>query len=97
MKLHKRTFVTIQIVDDKVVKDLNNKFLGKKTSTDVLAFNLNEKMPDGSCHLGEIIISKQKARQQAKQASCSVEEELVELAKHGMLHLLGIHHEEEDV
>lgn len=92
MRLPKRSLVTIQIVDNKTIKNLNNKFLGKNYPTDVLSFNLSEKMPDKSFYLGEIIISRQKAREQAKKLGHSFEEELAELVKHGLFHLLDVHH-----
>lgn len=49
--------------------------------------------PDGEVHLGEIVVSYKKAKEQARKNETSVDEEIAELACHGALHIMGIHHE----
>lgn len=79
--------VTILFSDDKELRDLNSQFRGKDKATDVLSF------PDGeSEYLGDIAISVQTARRQAREYSVTLREELVRLIIHGILHLHGFDH-----
>lgn len=76
------------------MKALNEKHRGLKHSTDVLSFEIKEKLPDGEW-VGEIAVSKNYAKKQAKKFKHSYEEEVAFLVAHGVMHLLGVHHEEE--
>ncbi len=80
------TVINIIYVDDKKIKDLNTKYLNHNWTTDVIAFNLseNEKLLEG-----EIYISVDTARTQAKEFGVSLTNEILRLAVHGTLHLLG--------
>ena len=88
------------------VRQLNKTYLGRDESTDVLAFSMlpaqGEPTPDqpffatppnGTTHLGEVIISYPQAIKQAKEHCHSVERELAILIIHGVLHLLGYDHD----
>lgn len=86
--------ITVSIVSDSEMKKLNKKYRGKEYPTDVLAFNLNEKLPDGGFCLGEVIVNKNQAKRQAKDYGNSFEEEIADLVGHGVLHLMGVHHKE---
>ncbi len=63
-------------------------FRGKNHPTDVLSFNYNDKDL-----LGEIYISYERARVQARRYSVSYDNEILRLFVHGMLHLIGFDHE----
>jgi len=86
--------ITVSIVSGPEMKKLNKKYKGKNCPTDVLSFNLDEKLPNGDFVVGEIVINKDQARRQAKDYENRYEEEIAELVEHGVLHLLGVHHEE---
>ncbi|MFH1565768.1 MAG: rRNA maturation RNase YbeY [bacterium] len=86
--------ITVSIVSDSEMKKLNKKYRGKEYPTDVLSFNLNEKLPDGGFCLGEVIVNKAQAKRQAKDYGNSFEEEIADLVGHGVLHLMGVHHKE---
>lgn len=86
--------ISISIVSDPEMKKLNKKHRGKDYPTDVLSFNLDEKLPNGDFMLGEVIVNKDQAKRQAKDYGNSYEEEVAELVEHGVLHLLGVHHKE---
>lgn len=75
------------ITNDAEVRSLNYRFRGKDEATDVLSF------PGESPYLGDIAISLQRARLQAREWSHSLEDELRILMLHGMLHLAGMDHE----
>lgn len=49
--------------------------------------------PDGKMHLGEIVISYQQAVEKARETGKLIDEVICELAEHGALHLVGIHHD----
>jgi probable rRNA maturation factor len=79
----------INLIDDKLMRDLNKRYRKKDKTTDVLSFNLGE---DGI--LGEIYISFPTARKQAKMYNCSIRDELKRLTAHGLLHILGYTHKD---
>lgn len=76
-------------VDDRKMKKINRQYLGRNVTTDVVSFPIKEKLPDGFYHLGEIVVSLDQARRQAKELGVSEEEEIARLVTHGALHLLG--------
>ena len=92
------------IVDDETMRRLNKEYRGVDEPTDVLSFAFLEEDPDfpfplassGLLHLGEIIISCPRAAQQANEQGHSVEQELALLIAHGVLHLLGYEHQEQE-
>ena len=87
--------ISFALVDDKKMRKLNETYRGKKGSTDVLSFEIKEPEDEkGVFLLGEIVVNKDKAREQAKELGHSFEEEVAELVKHGVLHLLGKSHPE---
>lgn len=103
-KLPKKTEVSILVVDNSYIKDLNFIYRGINQPTDVLSFALNElgeEEPDfgfeGEVNaLGDIIISLEQAVIQSEEYNHSLERELGYLVAHGMLHLLGYDHESEE-
>ena len=78
--------VSLALVDDEKIKNLNNKFRNKNESTDVLSFPMDEEI------WGDIIISTDKVFVQAEEYGHSVDRELYYLFTHGVLHLLGYNH-----
>ena len=82
-----RGTITVAVVPDGRVRELNRRFRRKNSATDVLSF------PAGSGDLGDIVIATGVARRQAKEAGHSLQTELRVLALHGLLHLLGYDHE----
>lgn len=92
----KRTYIAVTITNDEEIRKLNKKYLNKDYPTDVLSFNIDEKMKSDEVYLGDIVINQDQAERQAKKEKNGVEKEISELAAHGVLHLLGVHHEEED-
>ena len=89
--------VTLVITDDAQIKDLNRQFREMDNVTDVLSFPSDEiDLDTGKPYLGDIIISFPQALLQATQAGHPVETELQLLTVHGMLHLLGFVHPNEE-
>ena len=83
--------------DDEAIKDLNNEYRGKNEPTDVLSFPMElENFVPEIRMLGDIVISTDTAIRQAKEYNHSVITEIVILMIHGLLHLHGYDHIEED-
>ncbi len=88
-----------RITNDAELQLLNYTFLGKNRATDVLSFpNVLSltgvfSSPGGDGYLGDIAISLQRARAQARDIGHSVEEEIRILMLHGVLHLKGMDHD----
>lgn len=95
------TEVSVTLCDDAYIKDLNRQYREKDTATDVLSFPLYEggELPkDGDADgetvpLGDIVISVERAAQQAAELSHSTDREIAFLCIHSTLHLLGYDHE----
>ena len=96
-KVDLNTDLAIVIGDDDQIQSLNRDYRGVDQPTDVLSFPLGSKDPhSGHVNLGDIIISLPRAAAQADAEGHSLEDELVLLVVHGLLHLLGYDHEEDD-
>ncbi len=105
-KLHDLTDMTevdITIVDDEEIHALNRDYRNVDRPTDVLSFALDEddedepELMEGQPHLlGDIIISAETAKRQGEEFGHGLEREIVYLAVHGLLHLLGYDHMEEE-
>ena len=76
--------VSICFVDDVTIRQYNKQFLNKDRPTDVLAFE-----GDDNVYLGDVIISVDTARANARQFKTTFDEELLLYVIHGVLHLLG--------
>jgi len=90
-----QTVVSVALTDDENIRELNKKWRQKDQATDILSFSAaaGEEMPGLEKHLGEMIISLETARVQAKQLGHSLVEEVGVLVAHGLMHLLGLDHE----
>ncbi len=88
-----RSFSVAFISDDRM-KQLNEMFRGKKSTTDVLSFphEPDDFDPDKD-NLGDIVISARQAEKQAAENGLTLEGELKQLILHGVLHLCGYDHE----
>ncbi len=79
-----RTALTIVVVGDATIRDLNRRFHQVDAPTDVLSFSGDE-----ANYLGDIVISYETARENARAAHWFIRDELELLVVHGVLHLLG--------
>lgn len=88
---------SIAFISDSRMKQLNEMFRGKNTTTDVLSFphEPDEFDPDKD-NLGDIVISVEQAQRQAEENGLTLEGEIKQLILHGLLHLLGYDHETDD-
>jgi len=91
--------VSIAIVDDEAMRNLNRKFRKKNKTTDVLTFPADDSDADPNAKgrpLGDIVISIDQARRQATDQKHSLATEVRYLILHGILHALGYDHETDD-
>jgi probable rRNA maturation factor len=88
-----RAELSLALVENSEIQTLNAKYRKKDYPTDVLSFPVDEHSPAKERLLGDVVISIQKAREQAKQGRRSLDEEMMTLLIHGVLHLLGYDHE----
>lgn len=88
--------VSVTIVDNEEIHTINLEHRGIDRPTDVLSFPMfDEDFDDGeACVLGDIVISLEKAKEQAESYGHSIEREIAFLTVHSVLHLLGYDHEE---
>lgn len=90
--------VSVSFISNEEIKNLNRDFRNVDSVTDVLSFPLGEdgvydRNPEsGAFLLGDIVISMQKAEQQAELYGHSLQREVAYLTVHSMLHLLGYDH-----
>ncbi|WP_295712470.1 rRNA maturation RNase YbeY [uncultured Mitsuokella sp.] len=93
--------VSITLTNNDYIHELNREYRGIDRPTDVLSFALNEsEEPEVTGGfdinvLGDLVISVERAEEQAKDFGHSVKREMAFLTVHGMLHLLGYDHMEE--
>jgi len=102
-RVRSNTEVSVSIVGDRRMRELNGKYRQVNETTDVLSFPLTDPTargvpfvdaPDGVLRLGDIVVSYPQAVEEAAAENKLVDDKIVELVLHGLNHLLGIHHEE---
>ena len=91
--------ISVTFVDDEEIARLNEQYRNKPQPTDVLSFPLGENgkydvnQETGAAMLGDIVISMQRAMEQASLYGHSLQREVAYLTVHSMFHLLGYDHE----
>ncbi|MEC4812488.1 MAG: rRNA maturation RNase YbeY [Scytonema sp. PMC 1069.18] len=94
----------LRLTDDSEIQVLNSQYRNQNKATDVLSFAaLEVEVPqpedvdsETPLYLGDIVISIETAQRQAQKQEHSLKTELAWLAAHGLLHLLGWDHPDED-
>jgi len=87
--------LSVLLTDDVHIEELNRRHRKKAKPTDVLAFPMDEAgpSPNGSTRLlGDVVISLDTARRQARERGHGLVAEVTQLLAHGLLHLLGYDH-----
>ena len=97
-----RVMVSVTFTDNAGIREKNREFRGIDAPTDVLSFpmydmrNGDTPLPGEICELGDIVLSLERAAEQAEEFGHSYERECAFLTVHSVLHLLGYDHMEED-
>lgn len=88
--------VSVAIVGDRKMRELHKKYKGEDKTTNVLSFSLfegeTEVLPEGTLRLGDVVISYPEVIGEAAKEEVLVDDKIDELLKHGLMHLLGVHH-----
>lgn len=107
LRISGRIEVGINIVGDRKMHELNRKFRGMDSTTNILSFALEDPSPSSLQHiprigfvaapdkwlrLGDIVISYPQAVDDASIDGISLDDEIKHLLEHGLNHLLGVHH-----
>ncbi len=103
-KMNRPVELSLIITSDEEVHKLNRNYRGIDATTDVISFALSENVadtefvtpPDRISRLGEVIISYPQAASQAKENKQTIKAELAWLVVHGLLHLLGYDHQDDE-
>jgi len=95
-----RTEISVTFVEAEEIRELNRDYRDNDKVTDVLSFpqfdDLND-IPDfGEICLGDVVICKERAEEQAEEFGHSFEREIIYLFTHSILHLLGYDHMEDE-
>lgn len=93
--------VSVSIVGDRLMRKLNSVYRKLDKTTDVLSFPLSSSeakipfadAPDQVLRLGDIVLSYPQVVDGASEENILVDDKVDELIEHGLLHLLGYHHE----
>lgn len=102
-RVKRATEISVSIVGDRRMQELNKAYRDLDATTDVLSFPQNDPtqssrlfvdLPDGVLRLGDIVVSYPEAVREATEENTLVDEKIVELVLHGLEHLLGNHHPE---
>ena len=87
-----RAELSLTLLDDGEMTRLNRDYLGHEGTTDVVSFPLEA---PGGVVIGDVYIGAEQAARQASELGVPLEEELLRLAVHGTLHVLGFEHPED--
>lgn len=89
--------VSLAFVGDRKMRELSKKYKGEDKTRNILSFSLNEGepmvMPTDTLRLGDIVISYPVVINESIKMEMLVDDRIDELVEHGLLHLLGLHHE----
>ncbi len=92
--------LSVAVVEIAEMTELNERYRGKEGPTDVLSFECDDPCavvsPGEPVALGDVVIAPEVAEAQAAEYGHTVEQELNLLLVHGVLHLLGYDHEDDD-
>lgn len=92
--------VTLRVVDGAEIRELNNRYRGRDALTNVLSFpfEMPEGLPEGAVMpvLGDIAICADVVEREAAEQGKTSEEHWAHMVVHGVLHLLGFDHQEDD-
>ncbi len=87
-KINQKVVLSLYVVGERKIKELKKKYLGIDEVTDVLSFPQND-----SLTLGDVVVCYPQAKRQALRFNKLLDDEIEFLVCHGVLHLLGIHHD----
>lgn len=88
--------VTVRLVDNAEIQELNREYRGKDSPTNVLSFPCDWDLPEEPRLLGDIVIAVEVVNQEAREQKKKMEAHWAHIVIHGLLHLLGHDHVQEE-
>lgn len=89
--------VSVAIVGDRKMRELSKKYKGEDKTRNILSFSQTEgeviKTPNDILRLGDVVLSYPEVIKDASRDEMLVDDKVDELVEHGLMHLLGLHHE----
>ena len=87
--------VTIVLTDDEEMQELNRTWRGKDAPTNVLSFPLNDEVSEPGL-LGDVVLAYETTLKEARDGNLALRDHVTHLVVHGLLHLLGFDHTEDE-
>lgn len=89
--------VSVAVVGDRKMRELSKKYKGEDKTRNILSFSQTEgesmTLPSDVLRLGDIVLSFPQVINDAVRDEMLVDDKVDELVEHGLMHLLGLHHE----
>jgi probable rRNA maturation factor len=86
--------LSVVLTDNARIRDLNRDYLGRDKPTNVISFPQQEGEGFTGNHLGDVVISVEKASEEARECGLETEDRIKQLLVHGICHLSGYNHED---
>ena len=88
--------INLRIIDDAEMKKLNHKFRNKNLTTNVLSFQSDDISIKHTKNIGDIAISSEYVEREALEEGKFFEDHMIHMLAHGVYHILGYDHQNEE-
>ena len=89
--------INLKILTDEDIKELNKKFRKKNTTTNVLSFSNEDVSKSITGNLGDIAISYEFVKRESKEHKKNFDDHMIHMLVHGVYHILGFDHENDEM
>lgn len=89
--------INLRIINDKEMTELNRKFRNKDSSTNVLSFTNEDISKTITGNLGDIAINYDYLERESKEQSKSFDDHMIHMLVHGIYHILGFDHKNDEI
>ncbi len=89
--------INLKILTDEDIKELNKKFRNKNTTTNVLSFSNEDVSKSITGNLGDIAISYEFVKRESKEHKKNFDDHMIHMLIHGVYHILGFDHENDEM
>ena len=89
--------IILKILTDEDIKELNKKFRNKNTTTNVLSFSNEDVSKSITGNLGDIAISYEFVKRESKEHKKNFDDHMIHMLVHGVYHILGFDHENDEM
>ena len=89
--------INLKILTDEDIKELNKKFRNKNATTNVLSFSNEDVSKSITGNLGDIAISYEFVKRESKEHKKNFDDHMIHMLVHGVYHILGFDHENDEM